>query len=188
MVDGVASLMAPTFEMLAKGFWVDRREANLLDGGAPFYTTYATADGRYMAVGALEPGFYDALVGGLELVPGDLPDRFERVRWPELRTIFAERFAKKTREEWSSHFAGTDACVTPVLSLDEVASHEHHTGRGTFVKVGGRPVPAPAPRFSSSALEPRTDLAAAPATAAVLEAAGISASRVAAAIEAGIVD
>ena len=122
MVDGVASLMAPTFQMFEAGFWVDEREANLLDGGAPFYTTYETADGRYVAVGALEPAFYDALLMGLELGETDLPDRFDRSRWSELRASIAARFITRTRDEWGSLFAGRDACVTPVLALEEVTA------------------------------------------------------------------
>jgi alpha-methylacyl-CoA racemase len=188
MVDGVASMMGPTFRMLAAGFWIDGREANLLDGGAPFYTTYETADGRYMAVGALEPVFYNALLEGLDLEASDLPERFDPSYWPELRSKLAERFITRTRDEWSDHFAGRDACVTPVLSLTEVAIHPHHVARGTFIERDGRPVPAPAPRFASSQAERRhqSDVASTPAE--ILAAAGVSRTRIEAALQAGIVD
>lgn len=132
MVDGVASLMAPTYQMFAAGLWDDEREANLLDGGAPFYRTYATADGGWMAVGALEPQFYAALVEGLGLAGADLPAQTDRSGWPQLAERFAVVFASRTRAEWESVFAGTDACVTPVLSLREAPEHAHNRARAVF--------------------------------------------------------
>jgi alpha-methylacyl-CoA racemase len=145
MVDGASSLITMMYGMLAAGRWVDRREANLLDGGAPFYTTYECADGRHVAVGAIEPQFHAQLLGLTGQLPGG---QHEQERWPEQRRIIAERIATRTRDDWAAVFAGTDACVTPVLGLTEAAQHPHMAARGTFSDVGGTPQPNPAPRFS----------------------------------------
>ncbi|MEV4703057.1 CaiB/BaiF CoA-transferase family protein [Actinoplanes sp. NPDC049316] len=156
MVDGSALLTTFLHGMAAEGRWPGPRGTNLLDGGAPFYDTYATADGGFMAVGALEPQFYAALLAGLGL-DGDpeLPDRDDPAGWDTLRRRFAERFAQRTRDEWSEVFAGVDACVTPVLSPAEAPGHPHNRARGTFVTVGDQVQPAPAPRFSRTpAAEP----------------------------------
>jgi alpha-methylacyl-CoA racemase len=148
MVDGASSLMTMMYGMLAAGRWVDRRESNLLDGGAPFYATYPCADGRHVAVGSIEPQFYAQLLEGLGLT-GQVPGgQYEQERWPEQRRIIGERIATRTRDEWAETFAGTDACVTPVLGLTEAAAHPHMAARGTFSDVGGTPQPNPAPRFS----------------------------------------
>jgi alpha-methylacyl-CoA racemase len=146
IVDGAAHLSAMFASMLAGGFAHERRAANLLDGGAPFYDVYETADGRHMTVGALEPQFYAVLVKKLD-VP-DLPDRNDLARWPELREAFARRFKERTQAEWCAVFDGTDACVAPVLPLTEAAEHPHLRARGTYVDRGGVLQPAPAPRFS----------------------------------------
>jgi alpha-methylacyl-CoA racemase len=148
MVDGGSSLVTMIYGMLGTGLWRDRRASNLLDGGAPFYDTYACADGRHVAVGALEPQFYAAFVDGLGLT-GSLPgDQYDVAHWPEHRRLFAEALATRTRDEWAAAFAGTDACVTPVLSLREAPAHPHLVARGTFVEQDGLAQPAPAPRFS----------------------------------------
>ncbi len=147
MTDGAASLMSPFYEMHATGTWDDTRASNLLDGAAPFYTTYATSDGRHMAVGALEPKFYAELVDGLGLGEADLPEQLDATRWPELRDRFAEVFAQRSRAEWEGVFDGTDACVTPVLGLEEAPMHETNSLRGVFADHTGHPLPAPAPRF-----------------------------------------
>ena len=121
---------------------------NLLDGGAPFYDTYATADGGFMAVGALEPAFYAALLTGLDLADEpDLPDQYDPSGWDELRRRFTVRFAERTRDEWTAVFADLDACVAPVLAPGEAHRHPHNAARGVFVEVGGEIQPAPAPRF-----------------------------------------
>jgi len=146
MVDGVSSLQAMTYGMRAEGLWRDERGANLLDGGAPFYDTYECADGGHVAVGALEPAFWATLVATLGLA--DLPEQYERSRWPELRARLAGEFASRTRDEWAAIFADVDACVTPVLTLGEAPDHPHLRARGTVVEVGGVPQPSPAPRFS----------------------------------------
>jgi alpha-methylacyl-CoA racemase len=151
MVDGSALLTSFLYGMLATGAWQDRRGSNLLDGGAPFYDTYVCADGGYVAVGALEPQFYAALLAGLGLSDAGLPPQHDRAGWPVLRERFAAAFASRTRDAWAEVFAGTDACVSPVLSLAEAPVHPHAAARDAFVEVGGVVQPAPAPRFSRSA-------------------------------------
>ena len=148
MVDGAALLTTQLHELLAAGLWTDRRGANLLDGAAPFYTVYETADGRHLAVGALEPQFYAELLERVGLAAEDLPDQHDRAGWPLLRERLAAVFRTRTRDEWCRLLEGTDACVAPVLSLLEAPTHPHNQARATFVDVGGTPRPAPAPRFS----------------------------------------
>lgn len=147
MVDGAASQTAFLHGLLAIGGWEDRRGANLLDGAAPFYDTYTCKDGRYLAVGAIEPQFFAALCEGLGVDPADFPQQ-DRSSWPQQKARFAEIIATRTRDEWAEVFDGTDACVAPVLSLTEAPSHPHNVARDAFVDVAGRPQPAPAPRFS----------------------------------------
>ena len=147
MVDGSALLTSFVYGLRAAGGWQDARGSNLLDGGAPFYDTSATADGEYVAVGALEPQFYAALLQGLGLAGASLPEQHHRAGWPVLRQRFAETFSQRTRAEWEQVFAGTDACVSPVLSLAEAPAHPHAVARSAFVAVGGVTQPAPAPRF-----------------------------------------
>jgi alpha-methylacyl-CoA racemase len=149
IVDGAAHLAAMIHGMLAAGGWQDRRGVNLLDGGCPYYGTYETADGQYMAVGALERQFYEEfceLLGIEELSSA----RKDLARWGELRETVAARFKTRTRDEWTAVFEGSDACVAPVLSLREAPAHPHLAARGTFVDHGGITQPAPAPRFSAT--------------------------------------
>lgn len=150
MVDGSALLSASHHGYMAEGWWHDEREDNLLDGAAPFYTTYVTKDGRHVAVGALEPQFFGALVEGLGLAPEEVGPQNDRHAWPSMRRLFASVFVTKTRDEWAEHFVGTDACVAPVLSMREAPDHPHNTVRSTFVEVAGVTQPAPAPRFSKT--------------------------------------
>ena len=150
MVDGVAVLGRMIHTLHGTGHWQDRRAANLLDGGAPFYRTYRCADGQYVAVGALEPQFYAQLLDGLGLDAGSLPNRDDPADWPALQAVLAGAFAARTRQDWTDVFVDTDACVTPVLSLREAPGHAHLQARGTFT-AGGRP--APAPRFSRRTVE-----------------------------------
>ncbi|QTE02226.1 CaiB/BaiF CoA transferase family protein [Streptomyces cyanogenus] len=155
IVDGTAHLSTMIHGMLAAGGWQDRRAANLLDGGCPYYGTYETADGRYMAVGALEAKFYEEflrLLGLDDLVPA----RTDPTRWDELRERVAAAFASRTRDEWTAVFEGSDACVAPVLSLREAPHHPHLAARGTFTDHGGITQPAPAPRFSATPTAVRT--------------------------------
>jgi alpha-methylacyl-CoA racemase len=146
IVDGTAHLSAMFASMLAGGFAEERRAANLLDGGVPFYDLYATSDGRHMSVGALEPQFYATLLDRLELT--DLPDRNDPASWPAIRAAFTERFRERTQAEWAEHFDGSDACVAPVLPMTEAARHPHLAARGTYVERDDVLQPAPAPRFS----------------------------------------
>jgi alpha-methylacyl-CoA racemase len=148
MVDGASVLMQMTWALYGQGRWADEREANLLDGGTPYYDTYACADGRHVAVGALEPRFYAQLIAGLGLDPADLPAQDDPAGFPRLRERFTAAFATRPRDEWVALFDGTDACVTPVLALHEVAEHPHLKARGTVVARDGVPQAAPAPRFS----------------------------------------
>jgi len=155
MVDGSALLTAFLHGMIGAGLWSRGRGENTLDGGAPYYDTYPTADGGFVAVGALEPAFYRALLAGLGLSDApDLPGQHDRSRWPELRERFARVFATRSRDEWAAIFSGSDACVAPVLSPTEAPDHPHHRARKTFVEVGGLAQPAPAPRFGRTPAQP----------------------------------
>jgi alpha-methylacyl-CoA racemase len=146
MVDGVTSLLSMFYGLRHAGLWRDERGTNLLDGGAPFYDTYRCADGGYVAVGALEPQFFAALLHTLAL--DDVPAQHDVARWPELRQRLAEAFLTRTRDEWAAVFDDVDACVAPVLTLGEAASHPHVAARGLVVERDGVQQPAPAPRFS----------------------------------------
>jgi len=148
MTDGVSLLMSMIYGFKAGGRWKDERDANLLDGGAPFYGTYRCADGKFVAVGALEPQFFDALLKGLELDPELSGTRWDVKTWPDLRARLEAAFATRPRDSWAEVFAQTDACVTPILSLEEAPKHPHNRARETFVSGGAGPQPAPAPRFS----------------------------------------
>jgi len=148
MVDGVSMLAQMMWTMRATGSLHDERESFLLDGGAPFYRCYETADGGYMAVGSIEPQFFAQLVAGLGLAADEIPGQFEIGRYDEMRKIFTERFKTKTRAEWTEIFAGTDACVTPVLTWGEAAENAHLRERSTLIDVDGVAQAAPAPRFS----------------------------------------
>jgi len=148
IVDGVAHLMANPYSLLAGGAWNDERGTNLIDSGAPFVDVYDTADGKHVAVAALEPPFYARLLELLGLSDADLPEQWDRAGWPRLRARFAAVFATRSRDDWARLAEGTDACVAPVLSLREAPHHEHLVARGTFLDRDGHPEPAPAPRFS----------------------------------------
>ncbi|WP_424918042.1 CaiB/BaiF CoA transferase family protein [Streptomyces sp. wa1064] len=154
IVDGAAHLATMIHGMLAAGSWQDRRGTNLLDGGCPFYGTYATSDGGHMAVGPLEGRFYAEFIGLLGIADA-FPDRWDLARWDELRAAVTERFLTRTRAEWTEVFDGTDACVAPVLSLTEAPHHPHLAARSTFVEHSGLTQPAPAPRFSATPVSVR---------------------------------
>jgi alpha-methylacyl-CoA racemase len=150
IVDGSLSLMGLVLGRWAAGVWQDERGANMLDGGAPWYDTYETADGKFVAVGAIEPQFYEELRRRLG---EDLPDaqqRLDRADWPALRQRLAAIFARRTRDEWCALLEATDACVSPVLSLAEVAAHPHNRARANVQALDGIVQPAPAPRFSAT--------------------------------------
>jgi len=145
IVDGAAHLTTMLLGGLAAGSWRQERGTNLIDTGAPFYDVYETADGEYLAVGALEPKFYEELVRLLGIAD-TAPDQYHQDNWPELRKVLTETFATRTQAEWTELFDGTDACVSPVLPLG--GDHPHLVARGTFVDHHGVRQPAPAPRFS----------------------------------------
>ncbi|MEX3980595.1 CaiB/BaiF CoA transferase family protein [Paraburkholderia sp. EG287A] len=147
MTDGAAMLMSMMYGFYAAGHWQDARGTNLLDGGAPFYRTYRCADNRYIAVGCIEPQFYAAFMKGIgaeDLL--ELPQR-DRTHWPRVHERIAQTVATRTRDEWTAVFEGSDACVTPVLSLAEAPLDAHNTARGAFARSGGAWQPQCAPRF-----------------------------------------
>ena len=150
-IDGVATLMALTQSLFASGRWIDRRESNLIDGGAPFYRSYACADGQHVAVGAIEPAQFEALCAGLGF-GADSFMQLDRSGWPSMAARFAERFAARTRDEWVRSFAQGAACVTPVLSLGEAARYPHALARRPV--AAGPEGAATAPQF-----EPRAGVA-----------------------------
>jgi alpha-methylacyl-CoA racemase len=148
MVDGAANIATLFYGLLAHGLMTLEIGTNMLDSGAPFYETYETADGKFMSVGAIEAKFYAELLRGLGIDPSTLPHQHTRDRWPEMKEVFAKAFKTKTREEWTRIFDGTDACVAPILDLDEVEAHPHNRARSLLVRVEDVLQPAPAPRLS----------------------------------------
>jgi len=148
MVDG-ASLLAAMFSgMLAAKRWSETRGENVLDTGAPWYDTYETKDGKYIAIGSIEPKFYEDLIFRLGLKDQNLPPQHDRKSWPALRKLFAGKFKEKTRDDWCKVFDGSDACFAPVLTFSEARAHPHNTARRNSVAIGRVEQPAPAPRFS----------------------------------------
>ena len=154
MVDGAALLMAPIYAMLARGRWKPERGANMLDGAAPWYDTYECADGRWVAVGPIEPQFFALVAAKLGLDTARFGDRMDPANWPALREALAAAFRARTRDDWAARFEGTDACVAPVLDLREAPSHPHNAARGVFTERDGAVQPAPAPRFDRTTAEP----------------------------------
>jgi len=148
MIDGAVSLMTAIYAAFASGFWRDARGSNLLDGGAPFYSVYETADGKYVAVGAIEPKFFAQLIAKLGLDAPMLPAQFDSARWPDLRAALASVFRRKTRDEWCAIFEGSDSCFAPVLSLAEAQQHDHLRMRGVFTSIAGVDQPAAVPKLS----------------------------------------
>jgi alpha-methylacyl-CoA racemase len=186
MVDGAAALMALVHAMRARGHWSETREANLLDGGAPFYRCYECACGNFIAVGALEPQFFAELVARAGLPEDHRATQMQARDWPGRRAAYAEVFRQKTREDWAAIFAGSDACATPVLSWSEAPGHPHLAARGTFIAPGGVPQQAPAPRFARNAPDrPAPPRAAGADGAALLAEAGFDAAAIAALRAAG---
>jgi alpha-methylacyl-CoA racemase len=149
MVDGVSSLMTMFWTLTENKLWSPKRGTNIIDGGAPFYDTYECADGRHVAVGAIEPLFYAQLLQGLRLDPANLPAQDDEPAWPELRERIAAVFLTESRDSWVKTFAHLDACVTPVLALTEVPQHAHMAERKTIVEAFGQHQSAAAPRFAS---------------------------------------
>jgi alpha-methylacyl-CoA racemase len=155
MVDGASLLTTMFWGLIAGGQWDAARGANILDSGAPWYDTYETADGRFVAIGAIEPKFYAELLSRLGLTHDDLPAQHDRNGWPVLRARFAQVLKKKSRDEWCRIFDDADACFAPVLGFDEAGAHPHNVARRSHVKVGDVLQPAPAPRFSRTPSEIR---------------------------------
>jgi alpha-methylacyl-CoA racemase len=151
MCEGAGLLAQMMWSLRANGQWATGRGGNVLDGSAPFYDTYTCADGRYVAVGAVEPQFFAELLEILDLDAATLPDQYDVKGWPRLRGALTAAIASRTRDEWAAAFAGTDACLTPVLDYDEALAHPHLVARRSFVTVDGIEQPAPAPRFGRSA-------------------------------------
>ena len=150
MTDGSALMMSMIYTLKAMGQWLPERGSNLLDGGAHFYDTYECLDGRWLAVGAIEPQFYALLLKITGISDPAFADQWNRAAWPQLKGKLAAVLRTRTRDDWCAEFEGTDACVTPVLSMDEAPAHAHNRARSTFVEVNGVTQPAPAPRFSRS--------------------------------------
>jgi alpha-methylacyl-CoA racemase len=154
MTDGSALLGAMMYGLRTYGTWTDQREANMLDGGAPFYDSYACADGKFIAVGAIEPQFYEQLLSLSGAGDPALRQQWNQRDWPAMKGKFAALFSTRTRDEWCALLEGTDACFAPVLDMDEAPRHPHNQARSTFVEVDGVTQPAPAPRFSRTAAGP----------------------------------
>jgi alpha-methylacyl-CoA racemase len=147
MIDGVTHLMSAFQAFRQQGVWTDKRADNIVDGGAPFYRSYATQDGKYIAVGAIEPQFYANLLSVMGLEPSNLPDQNDRRAWSRMRERFASVFRTRTRDEWIALAAGRDACLSPVLSIDEAPEHPQMRARNVYSAFDGLRHPSPAPRF-----------------------------------------
>ncbi|OQO94167.1 carnitine dehydratase [Saccharomonospora piscinae] len=188
MVDGSALLTTHLFGLRASGLWQGERGENMLDGGAPFYDTYRTADGGWVAVGAIEPQFFAALLEVLDLDPSEVPSHLDSREWPRLREILTEAVGRHTRAELAARAEGTDACLTPVLSPWEAAEHPHNAARGTFVELDGVPQPAPGPKFDRTPpATPSGPHARGADTSEVLAELGYAAGDIAALREAGTI-
>jgi alpha-methylacyl-CoA racemase len=187
MVDGAAVLMSMIWSLRAAGVWRDERGVNMLDTGAHFYDTYETSDGKWLAVGAIEPQFYAEMrrLAGLADDPA-LDSQMAFYAWPEMKAKLAAMFRTRTRDAWAAIFDGTDACVSPVLSMAEAPAYAHNVERGTFIEADGVTQPAPAPRYSVTVAD-RPRMAAGADTDAVLASIGYDAARVAALRKEGII-
>uniref|UniRef100_A0A3Q3IGU1 Alpha-methylacyl-CoA racemase n=1 Tax=Monopterus albus TaxID=43700 RepID=A0A3Q3IGU1_MONAL len=191
MVEGAAYMGSFLWKSHCLGLWDRPRGENMLDSGAPFYDTYQTSDGKYMAVGALEPQFYRQLLKGLELDIQELPPQMSFSDWPQLKRLFTERFATKTQADWSRIFDGTDACVTPVLSFNQVSSHPHNQERASFMRdSSGEESPRPAPVLSRTPAEPclTSDPVIGENTVEVLEEYGFTSAEIDQMLAAGVIE
>lgn len=177
MIDGCALQLALILSLKNMGEWSASRQSNMLDGGAPFYDTYECSDGGHMAVGSIEPAFYKTLLRVCGITDEVMLDQWNKNLWPIQKDIVSKVFRRKTRQEWTALFENTDACVSPVLSLDEAPEHGHNRMRGTYATTGGGSQPAAAPRFSRTAsVTGAPDDRASSRVRTALEAWGISAS------------
>lgn len=187
MVDGAASLSSLFFGLMASGNWDGPRGANLLDGGAPFYSTYETADGKFISLGPLEPKFFASLAAALKLEERFVKRQYDRRIWPDMRQAIATAVLKHTRDEWCAMLEGSDTCFAPVLSFEEAPNHPHALARQAFVTVEGVKQPGPAPRFDRTpAAHPRRTPDPGEHTVQVLLEAGFSAEEVATLQSAGV--
>lgn len=178
MVDGAATLGAMVYGMRAAGAWSRERGANMLDGGAHFYGTYACADGKFISIGAIEPQFYRQLLALAGIDDPAFARQGDPSMWPELREKLAAVVRQRTRDEWCALLEGSEACVAPVLDIDEAPRHPHNRARATYIEVDGVPQPAPAPRFSRSAPELPKAAGQHPAPDEVLRAWGLPQARI----------
>jgi alpha-methylacyl-CoA racemase len=181
MLDGSVLLMTMMYELLGRGQWDERREANMNDGGAHFYDVYETADQKYVSVAAMEPKFFAELLERIGIAADELPEQWDTSQWPVAKKRLVEVFRTKTRQEWCDLLESTDACFAPVLTMSEAIHHPHNVERGVFTEVGGVVQPAPAPRFSRTPAEVQGPPAEpGQHTDEVLAEAGISGDRIAA--------
>jgi alpha-methylacyl-CoA racemase len=155
VVDGTSALMGAFYGLKAAGIWSDNRGTNILDGGAQFYDTYETSDGKYISLGSLEPQFYELLLKLAEIDDPVFKNQLDIFKWPEMKEKLTVIFKSKTRDEWCEIMEGTDVCFAPVLSFDEAINHPHNVEREVFIDVDGVMQPAPAPRFSRTKPEVR---------------------------------
>lgn len=155
IVDGTASIMSFMHSCVAVGFWEDKRQSNMLDGGAHYYGVYQCADGEYISIGSIEPQFYRLLLEKLEIPEAEmgLETQMDKAKWPELKQRVADKIAEKTRQQWCDIMEGTDICFAPVLSTAEAINHPHNVEREAYIERDGIFHPAPAPRFSKSTCE-----------------------------------
>ena len=181
MTDGSALLLTMMYGFMAQGLWTDDPGTNLLDTGAHFYEVYETADGKFVAIGAIEPKFYSELITRMGLADEDLPMQMDRSQWPAMKERFAAVFVTKSRDEWAEIFAGSDACATPVLSMTEARDHPHNLARaGHYNHAGKAWTPAPAPRFSGTPERPGAPASAASGelSRSTLQSWGVAADRI----------
>lgn len=177
MTDGSALLMALMYGLKSTGLWTNEKGTNLLDGGAHFYDTYECADGKYVAIGSIEPQFYALLLEQAGITDAAFQNQMDRDQWPALKAKLAEVIRQKTRDEWCAIMEGTDVCFAPVLDFDEAPQHPHNRARNTFIEVEGVTQPAPAPRFSRTATgRPTPPPVAGEHTDAILKGWGIDAA------------
>lgn len=187
MSDGAILLMTEIFSQYAEGTWSNQREDNLLDGGAPFYSIYECADGKYISVGSIEAKFFQLLLTKCEFDGISSDDQWNKLRWPEMRRVFTNRFKTKTRDEWCQLLEGVDACFAPVLDFEEAPEHPHNIHRNAFISHNGKNMPSPAPRFSSHPeMEQKTTNGIGDSTKEILHEIGYSVNQIADMLDSGM--